>query len=250
LWNLDNGKPIGLPLQHADQVNCVSFSAGGKLLATGCRDKNAYLWDVAAIIKEAGLEELLSHLKANKSALHANATRPPVQRRPPACQVPHGFFDGVSPSYSSARSRPHSSEPQGSTLLRRLFYRNRSPSSARDTSPPSPLDWTQKLLKRRKHGGEATGLQGCSPAVAEVPYAKGKRRNACAREKRKKLLLPSKSTTVGSSQPSKPNVIQTSLQPQAADSSLSTTPAAGDATAAPTSTTPSRSHATIKDAGL
>jgi WD40 repeat protein len=65
LWNLDNGKPIGLPLQHADQVNCVSFSAGGKLLSTGCRDKNAYLWDVAAIIKEAGLEELLSHLKVS-----------------------------------------------------------------------------------------------------------------------------------------------------------------------------------------
>jgi hypothetical protein len=78
-------------------------------------------------------------------------------------------------SQFSARSRPHSSELQGSTLLRRLFHRNRSPSSAHDTSHSSPLDWTQKLLKRRKHGGEATGLQGCSPAVAEVPYAKGKR---------------------------------------------------------------------------
>jgi WD40 repeat protein len=65
LWNLDNNQPISLPLQHAEPVNCVSFSADGKLLATGCRDKNAYLWDVAAIIKEAGLDELLLHSKVS-----------------------------------------------------------------------------------------------------------------------------------------------------------------------------------------
>jgi WD40 repeat protein len=65
LWNLDNGKLISSPLLHAERVNCVSFSAGGKLLATGCDDKNVYLWDVAAIIKEAGLDELLSDSKVS-----------------------------------------------------------------------------------------------------------------------------------------------------------------------------------------
>jgi WD40 repeat protein len=65
LWNLDNGTPISSPLQHAEVVFCVSFSAGGKLLATGCRDENAYLWDVAAIFKEAGLDELLLHSKVS-----------------------------------------------------------------------------------------------------------------------------------------------------------------------------------------
>jgi len=40
-------------------VRCVSFSTDGKLLATGCHDKNAYTWDVSAIIKEAGLNEPL-----------------------------------------------------------------------------------------------------------------------------------------------------------------------------------------------
>jgi WD40 repeat protein len=65
LWNLDNGKLISSPLQHAGPVICVSFSAGGKLLATGCYDNNAYLWDVAAIIKEAELDELLSHSKVS-----------------------------------------------------------------------------------------------------------------------------------------------------------------------------------------
>jgi WD40 repeat protein len=245
LWNLDNGKLISSPLQHARQVNCVSFSAGGKLLATGCRDKNAYLWDVAAIIKEAGLDELLSHSKANKSALHTNinATRPPVQRRPPASQVPHGFFDGVSPAYSSARSRPHSSELPRSTLLRRLFHRDNSSSSAYDTSLSTPIDWARNLFKPRRQSGEGIDLQGRSPSVAEVPYAKGRPRNACAREKRQKLILPSKNSAASSSQPSKPNVTQPSSQPQ-----LSTTPAIGDATAA--TTPPSCCHATIKNAGL
>jgi WD40 repeat protein len=61
LWNLENGQPgpIGSPLQHAGDVNCVSFSAGGKRLATGCSDKNTYSWDVAAILREAGLDDLL-----------------------------------------------------------------------------------------------------------------------------------------------------------------------------------------------
>jgi len=37
----------------------VSFSADGKLLATGCWDSNAYAWDISAIIREVGLDELL-----------------------------------------------------------------------------------------------------------------------------------------------------------------------------------------------
>jgi len=59
LWNLDNSQPINSSHQHPSFVNCVSFSADGKLLATGCDDHNAYIWDVSAILKEAGLEELL-----------------------------------------------------------------------------------------------------------------------------------------------------------------------------------------------
>ncbi|KIK33463.1 hypothetical protein CY34DRAFT_99550 [Suillus luteus UH-Slu-Lm8-n1] len=65
LWNLDNGQPISSPLQHSERVNYVSFSADGKLLATGCWDKNAYTWDVATIVKEAGLDELLSDVQVS-----------------------------------------------------------------------------------------------------------------------------------------------------------------------------------------
>jgi WD40 repeat protein len=37
----------------------MSFVPDGKLLATGCEDSNAYMWDVSAILTEAGLSELL-----------------------------------------------------------------------------------------------------------------------------------------------------------------------------------------------
>jgi WD40 repeat protein len=62
LWNLENGQPISSPLQPGIDVHCVSFSADGKVLATGCCDTNAYTWDVSAIVKEAGLgDKLLSN---------------------------------------------------------------------------------------------------------------------------------------------------------------------------------------------
>ncbi|KAG1851853.1 hypothetical protein DFJ58DRAFT_746204 [Suillus subalutaceus] len=196
----------------------MSFSADGKLLATGCEDKNAYAWDVAAILREAGLDNLLSDPKANKSALHANTTRRPVQRRPPY-RAPQGFFDGVPPdrSYFSARSRHHSSALPGSTLFRRLF--RRSPSNGHDSSPSSPLQWAQALLKRRGQSCEGTELQGCSPAVIKVPYAKGKRPNATQQS--------------GTATPSQTHP---SSQPQPAVSNSSTAPAVGDNTAATTST--------------
>jgi WD40 repeat protein len=53
LWNLDTNLPVGPPLQHEDIVNCVAFSANGKLLSTACHDGNAYVWDVQAILKTA-----------------------------------------------------------------------------------------------------------------------------------------------------------------------------------------------------
>jgi WD40 repeat protein len=59
LWDLENGQPIGSPLQHAKDARCLSFSPDGKELATGCWDKNAYTWDVSAIVREAGRDELL-----------------------------------------------------------------------------------------------------------------------------------------------------------------------------------------------
>jgi len=68
LWNLENGQPIGSPLQHAHRddgsavaCQCVAFSKDGDLLATGCLDHNMYTWDVSAIVREPGLDDLPSN---------------------------------------------------------------------------------------------------------------------------------------------------------------------------------------------
>jgi hypothetical protein len=42
-------------------VTCAFFSTDGSLLATCDWDSNAYAWVVSAILREAGLEELLSN---------------------------------------------------------------------------------------------------------------------------------------------------------------------------------------------
>jgi hypothetical protein len=50
-------------------VRCAAFSADGKLLLTGCwpsdededRKTHINIWDVSVIVREAGLEDLLSH---------------------------------------------------------------------------------------------------------------------------------------------------------------------------------------------
>jgi len=60
LWNLDTNLPVGPPLQHEDEVNGAAISADGKLLVTGCQDKNAYVWDIHTILENAGLKDILS----------------------------------------------------------------------------------------------------------------------------------------------------------------------------------------------
>ncbi|KAG1785362.1 WD40-repeat-containing domain protein [Suillus plorans] len=62
LWNLDTNLEIGPPLQHKNFVTCAAFSdsADGILLPTaGWQDENVYVWDIQAILKTAGLEDLL-----------------------------------------------------------------------------------------------------------------------------------------------------------------------------------------------
>ncbi|KIK31737.1 hypothetical protein CY34DRAFT_19620, partial [Suillus luteus UH-Slu-Lm8-n1] len=175
--------------------------------------------------------------------------------RPPVNRVPRGFFDGVPPSHSSAQNRPRSSALPGTTFIGHLF--GHSPSGVYETSPSSPPGWARGILNRHRQSGECIELGGRRPAVVEVPYAKGKRRNASAREvalaKQKQKMKPlySKNSTAGSSQPPKPNVAKPSSQPQAADSSSSAIPAIGDATTTTgAASMPSRPDITIKQAGL
>jgi WD40 repeat protein len=62
IWNLDTNLPVGPPLQHNGPVECAAFSANGRVLVTGSGfgDGVAYAWDIHAILKQAGLEGLLS----------------------------------------------------------------------------------------------------------------------------------------------------------------------------------------------
>jgi WD40 repeat protein len=62
LWNLDTNLPVGPALHHEHEVTCAAFSADAKVVVTGCEDKNAYAWDVHAILKEAGLDGLLPNV--------------------------------------------------------------------------------------------------------------------------------------------------------------------------------------------
>jgi WD40 repeat protein len=59
LWNLDTNLPVGPPLEHDDLLRFAGLSPDGKVLVTGCENNNAYAWDVHAILKKAGLEDLL-----------------------------------------------------------------------------------------------------------------------------------------------------------------------------------------------
>ncbi|KAG1900476.1 WD40-repeat-containing domain protein, partial [Suillus fuscotomentosus] len=78
LWNLDTNLPVGLPLQHEDEVDCAALSTDGKLLVTGCENTNAYTWDIQVILKEAGLEDLLpplSDVAAQEPLMDVRATQ-------------------------------------------------------------------------------------------------------------------------------------------------------------------------------
>jgi len=65
LWNLDTNLPVGSPIQHQAYVYSAAISADGKQLVTGCADAKAYVWDIHTILKDVGLEDLLSTYDVN-----------------------------------------------------------------------------------------------------------------------------------------------------------------------------------------
>jgi hypothetical protein len=81
LWNLDTNLQVGRPLKFGPSLRLLdannhyaNLSPDGKVLVTAC-ENNAYAWDVHAILKEAGLEDLLAiganPVSVNTLAAHA-----------------------------------------------------------------------------------------------------------------------------------------------------------------------------------
>ncbi|KAG2039563.1 WD40-repeat-containing domain protein [Suillus americanus] len=243
LWNLDNSQPICLPLKHEVEVAVVSFSADGKLLSTGCDDYNAYTWDVSAILKEASLDDLLLD-RPDESLLAADATRRPVRQPIKVLnQVPRGFFDDAQ--YHAHSSAPHYLHPQSSpshgSTLRTRFLSLFRPTHPDTSFRPRPFHWIRIRLFTRPSDADIYLHE--RPSVVDVSYAKGKRRNASARERRRLILkIP---TTGGSRPPNSTVTQQSSVGPQTQSSSQSN----AASTAPPVATSNTNPHATIKHAG-
>ncbi|KAG2064336.1 WD40 repeat-like protein [Suillus decipiens] len=129
LWSLDTNLPIGQPLQHEDALRSAALSPDGKVLVTGCKNGNANTWDIHAILKKAGLEDLFpinvtniaskdwpeqkafrddSHTPRSSlddmSFLEADATRCPDQ---------FGNVDELSPAFFAGMEVDVDSSPMG-----------------------------------------------------------------------------------------------------------------------------------------
>lgn len=58
LWDLDSGECAATFSGHRKEVSALRFSRSGALLASGSKDTDVVVWDVAA---EAGLYRLRGH---------------------------------------------------------------------------------------------------------------------------------------------------------------------------------------------
>jgi WD40 repeat protein len=200
LWNFANNQPIGPPLYHENQVRCAAFSADGKLLLTGCwpsdededRKTHINIWDVSVIVREAGLEDLLSHNvddTVKKLLLDADATR---RRAPPikdVRRIPRGFFDNAREFDTSRRDASHRQHDRPIlSTLGRLTSLWRRPDSREETERKTisrlhPLSWAQHFVSGVLGKRNEADVELREIPTAEVPYTSGKPRNYHARKK-------------------------------------------------------------------
>ncbi|KAG2737277.1 hypothetical protein P692DRAFT_201875073 [Suillus brevipes Sb2] len=145
LWNLETITPLGTAFQHRQDSRSAALSLDAKVLVTAGKN-NSSVWDVHAILKEAGLEDLLpigtniapkDKLKqkaiddsgiqhtprfslSDKSFLEADATQCPGQFGS-VDDLPPGFLPAWKPM-SMCSSPMGSAHPQSSVnaLLTRL----------------------------------------------------------------------------------------------------------------------------------
>ncbi|KIK38891.1 hypothetical protein CY34DRAFT_808920 [Suillus luteus UH-Slu-Lm8-n1] len=181
LWDLETGQFIGAPLNHQqgnlEPVKSMTFSADGKFFVTCCGD-HIYIWDVSAIVKEAGLPSDI-----------ADVTPRPAQNTTGARQIPPGFFDDALRE-ANLRIRPSHAPDDRPTLTPRQrilspfasFWHSSKPHEASEPTTKSqsrPFSWTRNLsgMLRRGDGSEMRLRE------VQVPCTAGKPRNYHARKK-------------------------------------------------------------------
>ncbi|KAG1723203.1 hypothetical protein EDB19DRAFT_367362, partial [Suillus lakei] len=145
LWNLDNNLPVGPPLQHEDQLQCAALSTDGKVLVTGCNDKNAYTWDVQAVLEKAGLEDLLLPIPdvlARMSLKDSGATRPPSMQ-----QLPPGFLDDAQSNTDGATKLQQ--HPRQSIVSRdpRIVAATPDKGPLVTAPPPAQQPWWTRVIR-------------------------------------------------------------------------------------------------------
>ncbi|KAG2343909.1 WD40 repeat-like protein [Suillus weaverae] len=236
LWNLETNLPIGTPLCHEEYVNCTSFSADGKFLATICNEGHISTWDISTIVKEAGLVGLLDI---------ADVTLRPTPKVKGPRRLPPGFFnDALREANSHTRlsqpngpsNRPNPPPHQRAHSRFYSFWRRSKPHRATqpDNQPRSQsLSWTQNLsgMLRRRDGSDIQLRE------VEVPYTAGKPRNYHARKKK-----PATSS-------SRPPNTHTTQQPSAATQSTPSSSQQPPPATAATTPTPSAAVGTVGTTG-
>ncbi|KAG2055262.1 WD40 repeat-like protein [Suillus hirtellus] len=175
LWNPQTNLPVGPPLCHKWGLRSAALSPDGKMLVTTCENKNVYTWDVYAILKKIGLEDLISeddsgieHISRSslhgKSFLEADVTQYNTLRssldgrsflEADATQYPDQFggVNELSPTFfagmeadvnvnsSPIGTHPHSSvNAVFSSLLHRFRPKNGEATELLEPSTPSRLD--------------------------------------------------------------------------------------------------------------
>ncbi|KAG1898132.1 uncharacterized protein F5891DRAFT_488502 [Suillus fuscotomentosus] len=166
---------------HKSSVQSAAFSADGKLLVTGSYN-NIHTWDIHAILKEAGLEDLLQPLPdvaAQESFMDADATQAEDDELSP------GFFNDVTDGAYSSRTygnhhrsssrRPRTLAPSlgsVSALIRRLSlpFRHSQPHTNEETKLP-------------QHSGRAI-FSRHRPRVVEVAAVKDREKKHSSKANR------------------------------------------------------------------
>jgi WD40 repeat protein len=93
LWDPEKGRPIGEPLEHTSQIDCLAFNPDSTILATGSRDRTVRLWDTETALP---IGPPLEH----RGAVHALAFSPEGRR------LATGSSDGMARYWKVAPQIP------------------------------------------------------------------------------------------------------------------------------------------------